>query len=584
MKKLQNIVATTIGDLYGVDAAQSVELWIPPKNQTADYCFNVGTLAKSVKRSPKELSAEIQPILQWNNGTFKLVSIVGIYINLCLTDLAFTEMLRESSISKQKQSEKQDETVVVDYVGVNIGKPLHIWHICTPSIGQVFCNIYRYKWSKVIGDVHTGDWWGIFWRLIAWWKRWGDEKKLETEPVNHLLELYQKISALIEPESWEGDESVDIACRAEFKKLSEWDTENMELWSDFTAHSLKGMQETIDLLHVKPDVAIGESFYEGLPLPKIGEYPELQYSMKDVVWELVQAWIAEKNEDGSVSISFPEDTKLPSNILQKRDGTHGYFASDLACIKYRIMNGWNPKKIIYCTDIRQQLHFQQVFAVARMAGWVNNSVELVHAPNGFISLPEWAMSTRKGNIIRLDDLIDEAFLRTKKILEEKWRSLSDEDVREIAVGGLKYSYLMQDRERNVVFNWDKALNFEGNSGPYIQYAYVRARKLWEQLGDSSGIPPEIESPLTEDDKELIKTLVIFDEKVDEVLKNHKPHVLVQYCYTLAWVFNSFYAHTPSIVHEEDQQLKNLRATLVSLSAERLKIGFELLGIQMPTEM
>lgn len=358
----------------------------------------------------------------------------------------------------------------------------------------------------------------------------------------------------------------------------------MKLWSEFTAHSLKGMQETIDLLHVRPDVAIGESFYEGLPLPKIGEYPELQYSMKDVVQELVQAWIAERNEDGSVSISFPENTKLPSNILQKHDGTHGYFASDLACIKYRITNGWDPKKIIYCTDIRQQLHFQQVFAVAKMAGWVDDGVELIHAPNGFISLPEWAMSTRKGNIIRLDNLIDEAFVRTKNILTEKWRSLSDEDIREIAVGGLKYSYLMQDRERNIVFSWDKALSFEGNSGPYIQYAYVRARKLWEQLGNPAEISSEIELTLSEDDKELIKTLVIFDEKVDEVLKNHKPHILAQYCYNLAWAFNSFYAHTPSIVHEENTWLKNLRTLLVSLSAKRLKMGFQLLGIEMPFEM
>ncbi len=583
MQNPRDIIITTIENLYGENASQSVELWIPPKGQSADYCFNIGTLAKSLKRSPGELVKEIQPVLQKDIDTFTLVSTVGIYINLCLTDAAFIKILKESTKEKHQPEEKQ-WTVVVDYIGVNIGKPLHIWHICTPSIGQVFCNIYHYKWSKVVGDVHTGDWWGIFWRLIAWWKRWGDKEKLEAEPVNHLLDLYQKISALIEPDEGNWDESVDVACRVEFKKLSEWDPENMKLWSEFTAHSLHGMQETIDLLHVKPDVAIGESFYEGLPLPKIGEYPELQYTMKDVVQELVQAWIAERNEDWSVSISFPENKKLPSNILQKRDGTHGYFASDLACIKYRMTNWWDPKKIIYCTDIRQQLHFQQVFTVARMAGWINDDVELVHAPNGFISLPEWAMSTRKGNIIRLDDLIDEAFLRTKRILEEKWRSISDIDIREIAVGGLKYSYLMQDRERNVVFNWDKALNFEGNSGPYIQYAYVRAKKLKEQLGTGLEIGPIFEAELSEDDKDLIKTLVIFDEKVDEVLKNHKPHVLTQYCYTLAWVFNSFYSHTPSIVNEEDQQLKNLRTQLVSLSAERLKLGFQLLGIEMPSEM
>lgn len=583
--KTHELLTSTVAQLYGKDATQSIDLGVPPRNQNADYCFNIGTLAKSIKRNPKELTQELQEKLANHDTVFKLVSIVWIYINLCLTDKAFVDMLKDIQLN-QPETIPSERSIIVDYIGVNIWKPLHIWHICTPSIGQVFCNIYHHRWMHVIGDVHTGDWWGIFGRLIAWWKRWWNEQELEKEPVNHLLELYQKISALVEPEEWEGNKNVDEECRREFKKLSEWDPENMKLWSEFTAHSIQGMQKTINLLHVKPDVAIGESFYEWLPLPRIGEYPELQYNMRDIVEELVHTKIAQKNEDWSVSITFPDGTTLPSNILQKRDGTHWYFASDLACIKYRVTNGWNPKKIIYCTDIRQQLHFQQVFSVARMAGWIKDDVELVHAPNGFISLPEGAMSTRKWNVIRLDELIGEAFIRTKKILEEKWRSLSDGDIREIAIGGLKYSYLMQDRERNIVFNWDKALNFEGNSGPYIQYAYVRAKKLGGQLGmiHDDMIWWIDEWTLSNDDKELIKTLSIFDAKVDEVLKNHKPNILAQYCYDLAWIFNSFYAHTPSIVHEENQSLKALRTYLVILSANRIKLGFQFLGIEMPTEM
>lgn len=204
--------------------------------------------------------------------------------------------------------------------------------------------------------------------------------------MEHLLELYQKIYVLIEEEK---RENVEEECRQEFKKLSEGDTENMALWQKFTAFSLANMQQTMDLLNVKPTVAIGESFYEGLPLAKLGEYPDLQYTMKDVINELLSKNIATQNEDGSVGIVFPEETKLPSTILQKRDGTHGYLASDLACVKYRVTNGWNPKSIVYCTDIRQELHFKQVFATAKMAGWMQHGVpHLVHAANGFISLPE----------------------------------------------------------------------------------------------------------------------------------------------------------------------------------------------------
>lgn len=579
-------ISSEIRNAYWDNLVWDIQLLIPPKNQNADYCFNVGNLAKSIWRNPKELAIEVQQILQKHTGIFKVVSSVGIYVNLCLTDQAFAMILNKEWI--KNQVDENLGTVVVDYIGVNIGKPLHIWHLCTPSIGQVFCNIYRYRWMKVIGDVHTGDWWGIFWRLIAWWNRWWEEEKLEREPVDHLLELYQKISALIESEGVKKDELIDADCRMEFKKLSEWDPENMKLWSEFTSHSLRNMQKTIDLLHVKPDVAIGESFYEWLPLPKIGEYPDLQYTMKNIVQELIESEIAMKNEDGSVSISFPDDLKLPSNILQKQDGTHGYFASDLACIKYRVTNWWNPKKIIYCTDIRQQLHFQQVFTVAKMAGWVDTSIALIHAPNGFISLPEWAMSSRKGNIIRLDDLINESFVRTKKILEEKWRSLSNDDIKEIAIGALKYSYLMHDREKNIVFDWDKALNLEGNSGPYIQYAYVRAKKLRDQLCDVDQkdilSKTSFSFALTKYEKDLIKILWRFDSDIDFVLLNHKPHILAQYCYELAGIFNSFYSHTPSITQEQNSEQKKFRTLLVKDSVASLEIWFSILGIAMPSEM
>lgn len=560
---------------------------IPPKWMSWDYGFNIGTLGKELKKNPQELWNEITEILSKDKDTFSLVQNIGIYINLCLTDKAFITLLQDSV--NQSPVTQQDGSIIVDYIGVNIGKPLHIGHICTPSIGQVFCNIYRNRGYNVVGDVHTWDWWGIFGRLIAGWKRWGNETEFERDPVNHLLGLYQKIAAEIEPSQWDKNTILDQECRSEFKKLSEWDSENMSLWSRFTKESLANMQDTISLLHIHPDIAIGESFYEWLPLPKIGEYPDLTYTMGDVVTELIEKNIAQKNEDWSVSITFPEWSKIPSNILQKQDGTHGYFASDLACIKYRVTNWWNPKKIIYCTDIRQQLHFQQVFAAARLAGWIDQDVELIHAPNGFITLPEWAMSTRKWTIIKLDELINEAFVRTESILQSKWRiwekSLKKEDIREIAVWAIKYSYLMQDREKNVVFDWDKALSFEGNSGPYIQYAFVRWKKIleWVDINKESIIDSDAYT-LTEYDKKLIQSLIRSDEAIGEVLIKHKPHILTRYAYELATVFNSFYAHTPSIINEPNTDLKGLRIHLVSVFTERIEEVWNLLGMRMPSEM
>lgn len=585
MKYLQDIVDSAMQSVYPWLENLGLTLTIPPENQEWDYSINVAKLAKPLKRSPNEIAKEITDCLSKRNDVFRLVQVVWAYINLCLTDEEYFQMMDRSAV--KTNNNLLEWTIVVDYIWVNIWKPLHIWHICTPSIWQVFCNIYRYRSMNVIGDVHTGDWWGIFWRLISGWKKWGDEAKFLENPVEHLLELYQKISWLIEPDSGEKDLIIEEECRNEFKKLSSGDSENMTLWAKFTKESLWDMQKTINLLHVHPDVSIGESFYEWLPLPKIGNYPNLEFTMAQVVDELITKWIAKRWEDWSVGIEFEKDTNLPSNMLQKRDGTHGYFASDLACIKYRTTNGWDPKKIIYCTDVRQETHFKQVFFIARKAGWIKDGVELVHAPNGFISLPEWAMSSRKWNIIRLQDLIDEAFIRIKNILVEKWRILSDENLREIAVWAMKYSYLMQDREKNSIFSWDKALNLEWNSWPYIQYAYVRSMKLirdskvqieGKKISDYSWLP------LSKYEKKLMRLLLQMEEKVEGVILTHKPHVLAWFCYDLAVSLNSFYVHTYWILTESDQNLKEFRILLAQKVADTLKLTFELLGIKMPTEM
>lgn len=588
MHSLWTFVSETVGQAYP-DFTGKVKLSPPPKWQNGDYCFNVWDIARQFSLKWSEIAHTLSDSIGSHSDVVRYIEVMGIYVNLCLTDKAFLGLLAESRKTKPAESTgAQEWSVIVDYIGINIGKPLHIGHICTPSIGQVFCNIYRYKWRKVIGDVHTGDWGGIFGRLIAWWKRWGDEMEFQKNPVRHLLSLYQMVSSQIEPGEWvEPDGDLNNLCREEFRKLSSGDEESIRLWGRFTSESLTKMEETLWLLNVRPDVAIGESFYEWLPLPKLGEYPDLIFTMGNVVEELIFAGIAQRSQDGSVGVSFPEGSKLPSNILQKKDGTHGYFASDLACIKYRLMNGWNPSKIIYCTDMRQALHFKQVFAVARMAWWVSGEIELVHAPNGFISLPEWAMSTRKWNVVWLDDLFDEAFTRTRAILEEKSRTLSDEDTRSIAIGWLKYSYLMRDREGNVIFNWDNALNLEGRSGPYIQYAYVRSKKLNAQLAIDPNEAKEIpmsEVGLTEQDKTLIKVLIRMDEAIDEVIKTHKPHHLALYCYDLATTFNSFYALSPTIVGETNPDIKFIRSVLSKMTEEKLRLWFELLGINMPSEM
>ncbi len=305
--------------------------------------------------------------------------------------------------------------------------------------------------------------------------------------------------------------------------------------------------------------------------------------MKSIVKELVDKGIATQNEDGSVGVIFPEETKIPSCMLAKRDGTHGYLASDLAATKYRMTNGWNPTKIFICSDIRQQLHFRQCFWIARQA-WPEllKDVNLFHVANGYIRLKEGAMSTRKGIIIRLQDLIDEGFARTKEILEEKGQSLSETDISAISIGAIKYSYLAQDREKDIIFDWDKALSFEGNSGPYIQYSYVRAKNIVEKAqspltplskgGDERSEWGDFAQnlQLSEYDRACLRRLSFFDKAVQDSATKYKPHILATYCYELASEFNAFYVHTPKILEEQDKDLRNFRLKLIQKISETLK--------------
>ncbi len=620
MNTINSLITSTLRSLYNSD--YTPEISVAPKPELGEYCINVFPLAKTAGKAPNLISEEVATELAKHTDVFVSTSANGGYVNFFLTDAVWLNLF--ASTKNESPKTKNWETIVVDYIGANVGKPLHIGHICTPSIGQVICNTYRHLGYNVIGDSHFGDWGGIFGKLIWGWKyldlkqivtaEWVEKydfldtlskdrevilwKLLDKEWVNLLLRLYQQFEIIhsddltehIKREWWS---------RLEFQYLSwinlatdeeQWyHKKNTKLWQKFTSISIAETEKKLDLLNVHATYNIGESFYEwlGLPRPNGEDYPDLEFNMKSIVAELIEKWVATQNEDGSVGVVFPEESKMPSCILQKKDGTWLYLTSDLAAIKYRLTNGWNPSKIVYSVDVRQQLHLKQAFTIARMA-WpeLTEWVELFHAFNGFIKLKEGAMSTRHGTVIFLEKLIEEGNERTEKILEEKWRTwdkrLSPSDVQAITVAAIKYSYLAQDREKDVTFDWDKALAFEGNSGPYIQYAYVRAKKILPADFSAKESPDTLE--LSSYDKSLIQSLALFPDAVDTTAKTYKPHHIALYAYSLAVTFNGFYVHTPKILEEESTALRDFRLTLVHETAETLKKAFDLLGIEMPSEM
>lgn len=578
--KLQKILKEIIKNLYNLENLE-IDLTNPPKKDLWDFAYWPFLIAKEMKKSPIEIWQEIIENLK-KYEEIDDVNQAWPYINIKLNKNIFKNIFIENYKKFFEKTEPKNKTIIVDYIWPNVWKPLHIGHMCTPNIGQAMINVYKKLGYDVVSDSHIWDWGIIFWKLILAFKLWWNEEKLEKNAIDHLLELYIKITEEIEKQ-WENSE-LEIKTREEFQKLSSWNEESINFWKIFTNYSISELKKQLKNLNVSPDYNIWESFYEGLNLPKLENYPDLKYSMSQIVSELLEKNIATKNEDNSVWVVFDEETKIPSCILQKRDGTKGYLASDLACIKYRIEN-WNPEKILYFVDVRQSLHFKQAFEIAKNANWSENT-EFIHCPNWFISLKDWALSTRKWRIIKLEDLLFEAKQRAKKIILEKRQDFSETELEELAkiiwIWAIKYWYLKKSRENNVVFDWDEFMTFEWNSWPYIQYSYVRARKILEKNNFEENLE-NIWNFEFDEEVNLVKLLSEYENILEETAEKNMPHILCNYIFELTKTFNSFY-NSVNILSIENLENKNLKLLLVYLFSQVLKESFEILAIEMPEEM
>lgn len=338
MEKIQKDIQNALLHLYGIEDTE-ISLSHPPKKELGDFAYGTFLLARDLKKSPQIISQEITNYLKEHTSGYSKILSEGPYVNFYLDGDSFTKdfqafLYQKSWYEKYKVSD--GSSIVIDYIGANVWKPMHIGHMCTPLQGQVFVNLYRKLGYEVIADSHIGDWGIIFWKLIVAYERYGSAGELENDAVDHLFQLYVKISSEAEQNT-----NLEEDFRQAFQKLSSWDPTYIRLWSEFTKNSIHAMDELLKVIGVEPLYDIGESFYEGLWLPKMQNYPDLKYSMKDIVAELIEKGIATRNEDNSVGVVFPEDMKIPSCMLQKRDGTHGYLASDLAAVKYR-MDNWKP--------------------------------------------------------------------------------------------------------------------------------------------------------------------------------------------------------------------------------------------------
>ncbi len=447
--------------------------------------------------------------------------------------------------------------VVIDYSSPNAAKQMHIGHIRSTVIGNALDRIFRALGYEVIADNHLGDWGTQFGILIKGYR----ELLTEAERTDLTVANLEKCYVLSAARAKEEDGVWKEACKRELVKLQQGDAENLALWRRFIDISIGEFERMYSKLGVKFDTYRGESYYND--------------TMPGVVEKLVKMGLATES-DGALVVNL-ESEKLGVAIVRKSDGGYNYTTSDLACVESRVKD-YNPERIIYVTDARQQLHFRQWFSIAGKMGY--DQVELVHVPFGLMSYGGKAISTREGNLIKLEELLAEAKRRALEIVKDRG---GDEALAEqIGYGAVKYSDLSHDPITDIDFSWDKALALEGNSGPYLQYAYARVCSLLDKAAAQGAFPASSFSIVTPAEKQLALQLLQFAPTVQRAADNYKPSVLADYLFQTAQLYSSFYQTSP--VLKSEPALRDARLALCKLFGRVLAKGLSLLGIGAPSRI
>lgn len=569
MIDLKKEIANIIGKAVNIEATEIENyIEIPKDTSMGDYAFPCFRLAKTLKLAPPVIANQIKEKIEIENTPVDKVKIVGGYLNFYINNARITnEVLNEIANNKEygKSNIGNDKNIVIDYSSPNIAKPFHIGHLRSTVIGGALYNIYKYLGYNTIGVNHLGDYGTQFGKLIEGYKLWGNEYNIEDNPIDELTKIYIRIN-----EACKEDENILKACRDNFKKLEDGDTYCVKIWEKFRKLSLKEFQKVYDLLGSKFDSWNGEAFYSD----KMPEVIDLLKKSGKLV-ESQGAQIIDLEEKG---------INTPCIILKSNESTT-YATRDLAAIMYRAKT-YDFDKVLYVTSYEQVLHFKQVFEVAKLLGLDEKYTNgLEHVSFGMVLLPTGKMSTREGNIIKLEELLNEAIQRATQIIEEKNSDLENkEDVaKKVGIGAVIFNDLANSRVKDEVFDWDTILNFQGETGPYIQYTYVRTKSVLEKAGYIPKISEvNTDKLLDEYSQNIIKLIYSFEDTLIQVTKKEEPSILSRYLIDLSKAFSSFYNENKIIV--EDKNLQDARLYLTYAVNTVLKIGAGLLGIEMPEKM
>ncbi len=545
-------------DLSGIGVVETANA------QFGDYQCNAAmSLAKVLKKAPRAIAEELVASAPAHEAVDRLEIAGPGFINIVLSDAWMLAKVAAVEADPQLGVPQKGvgHTVVVDYSSPNVAKPMHIGHIRSTIIGNAIDRLHRFLGYTVLADNHIGDWGTQFGIIIMGYRHFLDKAALEIAPVEELERVYVKSY-----EKSREDETWLTQCRQELVKLQAGDPENTALWREFIKLSLSEFDRIYKRLDVSFDLVRGESHYND--------------KLAGTVALLEEKGMAEESEGATVV--FLEEEKLPVCIVRKSDGGFNYATTDIATVASRVEE-FKPDKIVYVTDERQQLHFKQFFTICRKLGY---ETDLHHVWFGLMRLPDATFSTREGNVIKLEHLLDEAEQRAFDIVSTSSPDMPEETRREVAravgIGAVKYADLSQNPQTTVTFTWDKALALDGNSGPYLQYAYARIASVHDKYterfpeGDLDAHNLVLTEPV---ERELAMKLLRFPETVIRAADTYKPSTVADYLYDLAQCYSTFYQNVPFLKAEEG--VRESRVKLCGITAKILRRGLELLGIETP---
>lgn len=540
---------------------------VPKEKANGDYSFPCFNLSKSLKRAPFHIATEIKDSIL-ENSVIEKIDVVNGFLNFYISkEKIVSEAIAKFNLQKEdygKSNIGNGKNIIVEYSSPNIAKPFHIGHLKTTIIGNSLYHLYDFLGYNTIRINHLGDYGTQFAKLIEGYKRWGSEYDFNENPIDKLSQIYVRINELCE-----NDESVLAECRETFKKLEDGDEYCTSLWNKFKELSLKEFEKIYELLDVKFDSMNGESFYSD--------------KMQEVIDILESTGRVEESNGAKIIDLSNENIKTPC-IIQKSNGSSIYATRDLAAILYRART-YDFDKCLYVVGEEQSLHFKQVFAVAKLLGIDKKYTDgLEHISYGMIRLPEGKMSTRKGNFVKVEDLLNDAISKTNEIMQDREIDNKEEVSKEVGIGAVIFDDLKDSRAKNQVFDLNEALNFNGETGPYVQYTTVRTSSILNkgQFDKKEVKPIKAEALTDEDSINVIKLIATFPDILSLAIKKNEPSIIARYAIDLAKAYSSFYNNNKVICDDED--IKYARLYLTYMTNCTLTNSLKILGMKVPNKM